>query len=184
MTEDSVNDEAPTLADGSAPATPGELLVRLETLGIQSRTVAHQAVFTVEESKALRGELEGGHIKNLFLRNKKGAMWLVVCLEDRQIDLKALGERLGAGRLSFGSAERLMRHLGVIPGAVTPFAAMNDKTGEVKVVVDAGVLAEAPVNAHPLTNDMTTALEPDDLLRFLEAEGHPAEILDFDQPAA
>ena len=184
MTEDSVNDEAPKLADGSAPTTPAELLVRLESLGIQSNTVMHPPVFTVEESKALCGELAGCHIKNLFLRNKKGAMWLVVCQEDRQIDLKALGERLGAGRLSFGSAERLMRHLGVIPGAVTPFAAINDKTGEVKVVIDKSVMAEAPVNAHPLTNDMTTALEPGDLIRFLEAEGHAPEILDLDGPAA
>ena len=183
MTEDSVNDAAPRLADGSAPTTTAELLVRLETLGIQSSSVMHAPVFTVEEAKALRGELAGGHIKNLFLRNKKGAMWLVVCQEDRQIDLKALGERLGAGRLSFGSAERLMRHLGVLPGAVTPFAAINDKTGEVKVVIDKSVLAEAPVNAHPLTNDMTTALEPGDLIRFLEAEGHAPEILDLDDPA-
>ena len=184
MTEDSVKDEPATLADGSAPTTTAELLVQLETLGIQSNTVMHQPVFTVEEAKALRGELAGGHIKNLFLRNKKGAMWLVVCLEDRQIDLKALGERLSAGRLSFGSAERLMRHLGVLPGAVTPFAAINDKTGEVRVVIDKSILEQAPVNAHPLVNDMTTALEPGDLVRFLEAVDHSPDILDFDAPAA
>ena len=140
----------------------------------------HPPVFTVEEAKALRGELAGGHVKNLFLRNKKGRMWLVTCLEDRRIDLKALGERLGGGRLSFGSAERLMTYLGVVPGAVTPFAAINDKTGAVTVVLDREVFAQAPINAHPLANDMTTAIEPDDLVRFLEAENHPPEILDFD----
>ena len=83
-------------------------------------------MFTVEEAKRLRGELPGGHTKNLFLRNKKGRMWLVVCLEDREIDLKALGEQLESGRLSFASADRLMTYLGVVPGAVTPFAALND----------------------------------------------------------
>ena len=180
MPEESPTESTGVLADGSAPTTAAELLQRLEELGIQSRTSMHAPVFTVEESKALRGELEGGHIKNLFLRNKKGAMWLVTCLEDRDIDLKALGERLGAGRLSFGSAERLMRYLGVLPGAVTPLAAINDRGGAVKVVVDKAVLEQAPVHAHPLVNDMTTAMAPEDLLRFLEACGHSPEILDLD----
>ena len=177
---DTTDNATAALADGSAPMTPEALLERLDELGIQSQTATHAPVFTVEESKAVCGEIPGGHVKNLFLRNKKGAMWLVTCLEDRQIDLKALGERLGGGRLSFGSAERLMSYLGVIPGAVTPFAAINDKTGAVTVVLDRGIFEHVPVNAHPLGNDMTTALEPDDLVRFLEAENHPPEIIDFD----
>lgn len=177
MTETIEN--APALADGSAPMTPAALLERLETLGIESQTVTHAPVFTVEESRVVCGEIPGGHVKNLFLRNKKGAMWLVTCLEDRQIDLKALGERLGAGRLSFGSADRLMKYLGVIPGAVTPFAAINDKQGQVKVVLDKAVLEVTPVNPHPLDNAMTTSIAPEDLIRFLEAVDHPPEILDL-----
>src|SRR6476661_7420883 len=110
----------------SRPATPEELFARLESLGIRTRTVSHPAVFTVEEAKALRGSLPGGHVKNLFLRNKKGAMWLVVAEEDRAVDLKALGAAIGAGRVSFGSPERLMAHLGVVPGAVTPLGLIND----------------------------------------------------------
>ena len=168
------------LADGSAPAGPADLLRRLEALGIQSRTVAHAAVFTVEEAKAQRGALDGAHIKNLFLRNKKGAMWLLVCLEDRKLDLKALAEGLGSGRLSFGSAERLMKYLGVEAGAVTPFSVINDKGGAVRVAVDKAMLEIAPINAHPLVNDMTTSVAPEDLLRFLEAEGHAPQILDLD----
>src|ERR1700731_4176768 len=97
------------------PTTPEQLLARLAELGIACRTVSHPPVFTVEEAKALRGELPGGHVKNLFLRDKKGAMWLVVAEEDRCIDLKALGEKIGAGRVSFGSADRLMQYLGVLP---------------------------------------------------------------------
>ncbi len=166
------------LADGSAPLSPPELLQRLAEMGLQTRTMMHPPVFTVEEAKALRGQISGAHIKNLFLRSKKGAMWLVTCLEDRPVDLKWLGAELG-GRLSFGSAERLMRHLGVIPGAVTPFAAINDKTGEVEVVLDRALLELAPINAHPLANDMTTAIEPQDLMTFLEAVGHPPRMLDF-----
>jgi len=174
-----MTESTPALADGSAPATPKDLLRLLEELGIESQTMNHAPVFTVEEAKALRGEIPGGHIKNLFLRNKKGAMWLVTCLEDRQIDLKALGERLGAGRLSFGSADRLMKYLGVIPGAVTPFAVINDKQGQVKVVLDKAMLAVTPVNPHPLDNAMTTSIAPGDLIRFLEAVDHPPEILDL-----
>ena len=168
------------LEDGSAPATAEDLLARLDELGIAARSFEHQAVFTVEEAKALRGELAGAHIKNLFLRNKKGVMWLVTCQEDRAIDLKALGERIGAGRLSFDSAERLMKYLGVLPGAVTPFGVINDRQGKVTVVLDSALPDQDPVNCHPLVNTMTTALVGRDLVRFLESTGHPPQLLDFD----
>ena len=168
------------LADGTAPATPEGLLARLDELGIENRTVAHEPLFTVEQSKALRGQLPGGHTKNLFLRNKKGRMWLVTCLEDRQVDLKALAAALEGGRFSFGSAERLMANLGVIPGAVTPFAVINDKAGAVRMVLDKGLLDHDPLNFHPLDNARTTAVSPQGLLRFLEAEGHAPQLLDMD----
>ena len=152
------------LDDGSRPMTPEALFRRLDELGIAHETTSHAPVFTVEEAKAVRGELTGGHTKNLFLRNKKGAMWLAVCQEDRLIDLKALARHLGAGRFSFSSADRLMRHLGVSPGAVTPFAVINDKQGAVRVVVDLSVLAFERVNFHPLDNAMTTAISGDEYL--------------------
>ena len=167
-------------AAAALPASPEALLARLEELGIETRTTRHAAVFTVAESKALRGELPGGHIKNLFLRNKKGAMWLVTCLEDREIDLKALGRALGAGRFSFGSAKRLMTYLGVEPGAVTPFGVINDTKGKVRMVLDKALLDCDPINAHPLVNDMTVALSPAGLLCFLEAAGHSPQVLDLD----
>lgn len=166
-------------AETPLPTSPEVLLSRLDALGIAYRNVSHPPVFTVEEAKALRGELPGHHIKNLFLRNKKGQMWLVTCLEDRAVDLKDLGERLGAGRFSFGSAERLMTYLGVRPGAVTPFAVINDREGAVTMVLDSAVREGGPVNCHPLVNHMTTALAPADLLRFLDAEGHAPQLLDF-----
>src|SRR3954468_15052790 len=118
---------------------PQQLFAKLEALGIAQHTVEHPPVFTVEEAKALRGNLPGHHIKNLFLRNKKEQMWLVVALEDRAIDLKRLGEALGAGRLSFGSPERLQKYLGVEPGSVTPFAVINDTGHQVTLVLDEGL---------------------------------------------
>ena len=118
--------DSPRLADGMEARKPEDLFRRLEELGISTKTIEHPPVFTVDEAKALRGEIEGCHTKNLFLRNKKGAMWLLVCPEDRSVDLKSLATRLGTGRLSFGNAERLMDYLGVIPGAVSPFAILND----------------------------------------------------------
>lgn len=173
--------EAPAGAGAAAlPTTPAQLFQRLDQLGIRFRAVEHPPVFTVEEAKALRGELPGGHVKNLFLRNKKGdAMWLVVALEDRVIDLKALGAKIGAGRVSFCSAERLMAHLGVLPGSVTPLALINDREHRVQVVVDRGLLAQEPVNVHPLVNTMTAAMSTADLLRFIEACGHRPQILDL-----
>jgi Ala-tRNA(Pro) deacylase len=161
--------------------SPQQLFARLEQLGIAERTVEHPPVFTVEEAKALRGDLPGHHIKNLFLRNKKEEMWLVVALEDRAIDLKRLGEVLGAGRLSFGSAERLKRHLGVEPGSVTPLALINDESRSVQLVLDRGLVDGhgEPVNVHPLVNTMTTAMAAADLLRFFAATGHAPRWLDF-----
>src|SRR5262245_66548847 len=99
------------------PASPAQLFSRLHELGIKTHSVRHPPVFTVEEAKALRGELPGAHIKNLFLRNKKGAMWLVVAEESRAIDLKALGDQLGAGRLYFGHPGAFVALRVVIPRA-------------------------------------------------------------------
>ena len=158
---------------------PQQLFARLDALGLAHRSVEHEPVFTVEEAKAHRGELPGHHIKNLFLRNKKEEMWLVVALEDRAIDLKRLGEVLGAGRLSFGSPDRLRRVLGVEPGSVTPFAVANDSERRVTLVLDRALRDGGPVNAHPLTNTMTTAIGFADLSRFFEATGHIPQWLDF-----
>jgi Ala-tRNA(Pro) deacylase len=167
------------LADGTAPLGSAALLRELEALGIAHRTLGHVPVYTVAESRALRADFPGGHTKNLFLRNKKGRMWLLTCLEDRQIDLKDLAERVGAGRFSFASAERLMRYLGVIPGAVTPFAVINDHGGVVQMLLDAALLEHDPLNFHPLDNAMTTAISADGLLRFLEYAQHPPQIVDL-----
>lgn len=159
------------------------LFARLDALGIEHVTHRHPPVFTVEEAKALRGTLPGSHVKNLFLRDKKKRIWLVTALEERAIDLKALKRRLGAqGSLSFGSADLLFEVLGVQPGAVTPFGVLNDAQRRATMVLDRGTLDRDPVNVHPLRNDMTTAVSPDGLLRFLEAEGHPPEIVDFGAP--
>jgi Ala-tRNA(Pro) deacylase len=159
--------------------TPQQLFARLDDLGIPHESVEHAPVFTVEEAKAHRGVLPGHHIKNLFLRNKKEEMWLIVALEDRAIDLKRLGEMLGAGRLSFGSPDRLRRVLGVEPGSVTPFSVVNDEAHQVRLVLDSRLREGGPVNAHPLTNTMTTPIALTDLLRFFETTGHTPRWLDF-----
>jgi Ala-tRNA(Pro) deacylase len=160
------------------PLSPDDLFAKLAALGIRTNTVKHTPLFTVEQSKALRGELPGGHTKNLFLKDKKDRMWLVTAEEDRAIDLKALGAALGAsGRVSFGSPERLLRHLGVIPGAVTPFGLDNDAEGQVSFVLDEGLLRHDTLNFHPLTNEATTAIARDDFLRFVEAIGRAPRLL-------
>ncbi len=157
-------------------ATPDELFAFLDRLGIPHPTVTHPPLFTVEELRALRGRIPGGHSKNLFLRDKKGALFLVVALEKDAIDLKVLHRRLGAGRFSFGSADLMREALGVSPGAVTPFAALNDREGRVTVVLDQAMLAHDSLNFHPLVNTMTTTIGRDDLIRFLVATGHAPRI--------
>jgi Ala-tRNA(Pro) deacylase len=159
------------------PATPDELFAYLDSLGIAHQTVAHPPVFTVEEARTLRGKLAGGHTKNLFLRDKKGILFLVVAAEDATIELKSLHRLLGAtGRFSFGAAELLRETLGVEPGSVTPFAAINDKAGRVTVVLDAAMMTNEMLNFHPLTNTRTTTISRTGLLKFLEVTGHPPRI--------
>ena len=163
-------------------AIEGPLMDKLRVLGISAETHRHPPLRTVEESKALRGELPGTHIKNLFLRDKKRNLWLVTVLEDRDVDLKALRAHLDTrGNLSFGSAELLEEALGIKPGAVTPFAVMNDRVGRVCMVMDKAVVeGDGPVNAHPLHNEATIAIASADLPRFLEACDHAPLFLDFD----
>ena len=155
------------------PASPEELFGFLAGLAIPVQTVEHPPLFTVEDSKSLRGEISGGHTKNLFLKDKKGRLFLLVLGEEAVIDLKRVHERIGAqGRLSFGSAELLEEAWGVKPGAVTPFGAINDVDDRVSVVLDRAMMANARLNFHPLVNTRTTGLKSGDLVRFLRATGH------------
>jgi Ala-tRNA(Pro) deacylase len=159
------------------PATPDELFAALDRLGIAHPTVSHPPLFTVEQSQSLRGAIAGGHTKNLFLRDKKGALFLVTALEDAAIELKSLHRQLGAsGRFSFGSSDLMMETLGVVPGAVTPFGVLNDTACRVTVVLDSALMAHPVINAHPLVNTMTTSIARQDLLKFLESTGHPPRI--------
>jgi Ala-tRNA(Pro) deacylase len=158
-------------------ATPDDLFAALDALGIKHATVKHPPVFTVEQAASLRGEVPGGHTKNLFLRDKKNTLYLVVALEDAAIDLKGLHRTLGAtGRFSFGSADLLQEVWGVTPGSVTPFGAINDRQGRVTVVLDAEMMEHEMLNYHPLLNTMTTSLSRDDLVKFLESTGHVPRI--------
>jgi Ala-tRNA(Pro) deacylase len=159
------------------PLTPDELFAALDRLGIAHPTVTHPPLFTVEQSQGLRGSIPGGHTKNLFLKDKKDALFLVTAEEDAAIELKSLHRRLGAsGRFSFGSAELMLETLGVTPGAVTPFGAINDTAHRVTVVLDSTLMQHAVINAHPLTNTMTTSIARDDLVKFLESTGHKPRI--------
>jgi Ala-tRNA(Pro) deacylase len=159
------------------PASPDELFAYLDSLGIVHKSVRHQALFTVEESRAFRGKIAGAHTKNLFLRDKKGAAYLLVALEYAAIELKSLHRLLGAtGRFSFGSAELMRELLGVEPGSVTPFAVINDTGLQVAVVLDAALMRHEVLNFHPLANTATTTVSRDGLLKFLRATGHEPRI--------
>ena len=159
------------------PAAPDELFAYLDSLGISHKSVTHPPLFTVSESRALRGQIAGAHTKNLFLRDKKEAVFLVVALEDAVIELKSLHRLLGAsGRFSFGSAALMRELLGVEPGSVTPFAVVNDRSSRVTVVLDAALMAQEVLNFHPLVNTGTTTISREGLHKFLEATGHRPRI--------
>jgi len=156
-----------------------QLYRRLEAIDVAYMSHSHRPVFTVEEARALRGSLPGQHCKCLFLIDRKGALFLAVMREEIAADLKWLSDALGAGRFSFGKPELMREVLGVQPGAVTPFALMNDRAHRVTPVLDAAMLDASLVNYHPLRNDRTTAIPPEGLLRFIAACGHAPRILRF-----
>lgn len=159
--------------------TPEGLLARLAAAGIETRTVQHAAVFTVAESQALRGELPGGHSKNLFLcEGKTGQLCLAVLEEGRRVSVNALARTAGWGKVSMADAQALLETLGVTPGSVTPFGLVNAKPGQVRVALDAALAeSEGLVWFHPLVNTASTGIHPTDLLRFLRGLGHEVAVL-------
>lgn len=159
--------------------TPQQLFDALEQLNIPHTTVTHDAAMTVDESRAKRGDVPGLHSKNLFLKDKKGNLWLVVADEHRDIDLKHLRKRLGVANLSFGKPELLLDVLGVAPGSVTPFAVINDSDARATVVLDKVLLNGDKVSFHPLTNTQTTTITGGDLGVFLRAMNHDPVVIDF-----
>ncbi|MEM5583588.1 prolyl-tRNA synthetase associated domain-containing protein [Roseibium sp. AS2] len=167
------------------PAARDDLLAFLSEHGIKVTTVDHDPVFTVAESGDLHDRIPGGHTKNLFLKDKKGRLFLVVALHDAEIDLKKIHQIIGAqGRVSFGNADLLLEVLGVEPGSVTPFSLINDREAHrVTPVFDSAMMAHARLNYHPLKNDATTTISADDLLTFTRACGHEVEVLAVSEQA-
>jgi len=160
------------------PKSPDDLFSLLASLDIQVSTIRHPPLYTVADSQALRGELAGGHTKNLFLKDRKDAYYLLTVEEDAVVDLKQIHHQIGAsGRVSFGKPEALMELLGVAPGGVTAFGVINDTEGKVKLFLDETLMRHEVVNAHPLTNEATTSIRADDLVRFAKAVGHEPQIL-------
>ena len=179
---------SPTGADSlpeppSAPVDEAALLAYLDACGFETTTHRHPPLFTVEDSQQLRGAIDGGHTKNLFLKDKKGNIFLVTAQEDSAVDLKNLHKLLGAqGRFSFGKADLLEECLGVKPGAVTAFGVINDREGRVRFAIDARLLDHDIINCHPLSNEATTAIARDDLLSFAARCGHEPLVVDLSAP--
>ena len=161
----------------SLPTPPEDLIRILGDAGIGHSLHEHPPLRTVEDSKAFRGDMEGTHVKNLYLRDRKKKNFLVVAQEDRAIDLKSLPDMIGSDRLSFGSADRLFEFLGVRPGAVSPFTLINDSEHRVSLALDASLMQAERLYFHPLVNDLTLGISADGLRRFLEITGHEPRMI-------
>lgn len=160
------------------PKTAEQLFAFLDELGIRHSTKNHPAVFTVAESESLRDEIPGGHTKNLFVKDKKDQFFVVTVEERATVDLKQIHKIIGASsRVSFGSPEKMLEYLGVVPGSVTVFGAINDTQNKVTFVLDEGLMQYDIINGHPLRNDATTSIGRDDLISFLKATGHDPLVL-------
>jgi Ala-tRNA(Pro) deacylase len=161
------------------PTTPDALIAVLEYLRIDYALHHHKPLFTVADGLEIEAGIPGRHCRNLFVRDKREKMFLVSALNETRIDLKKLAPAVNADRFSFGSPERLWRHLGVRPGSVCPFAIINDTTKAVTPVLDAEMMAQDIINFHPLLNTMTVGLRPAGLLAFYAHIGREPVILDM-----
>ena len=162
------------------PKGQTQLYALFDEHGIAYAHNTHPPLHTVEESKELRGDLPGAHVKNMFLKDKKGQFWLVTCLEHRRIRIRDLEKQIGAAKASFGKPEALWEMLGIRPGAVSPFGLINDAEHQVRVVLDEQMLSVDPINAHPLHNEATTTVSLADFKRFFQITGHEPIVIDFD----
>lgn len=161
--------------------TREQLLDYLKSIGIKQTTYDHEPVFTVAESEHLKQEIPGGHTKNLFLKDDKKQFWLISALQDTVINLRALSKALSAKNLRFAQAELLREKLGVEPGSVTWFALINDSSNQVKAVLDKNIFECESVGFHPLKNNATTVVQPEDLITFVKSLNHEYMIFDFNQ---
>lgn len=159
--------------------TKTDLFKFFDALGIAYKTYEHEPLFTVEQADTVAHAIPGTHIKNLFLKDDNGQLWLLVAESHAKIELKKVMQLLKAPKLRFADANLLMQHLGVTPGSVTPFGLLNDGDHKVKVVIDASLLEGEIINAHPLENNATTAVNVEDFKKFLKAMDHKVLIIDF-----
>ncbi len=165
------------------PASRKDLFALFDKLQIKTSTVEHVPVFTVDEAKKVHDRIPGGHCKNLFCKDEKAALWLIVALEDARIDLKAAKDRIGSKRLTFSKPELLMEILGIEPGYVTPFGLINDTQVKTNVILDETMMKLDQLNFHPLKNDATTTISSQDLITFIRATGHNPRIVAVSEPA-
>ena len=173
--------ESIVLNNGSPAATVHQVIAALEEHGVEHTTITHEPLYTVEQSQRVVFDLAGVHTKNLFLRNKKGRMFLLVVEQDHRVDLRGLKERLKfpGGQFAFASTDRLGKYLGVVPGSVSPLAVFNDHDNKVDVLFQSTLLEHQWIYLHPCRNTHSTRLRTTDLLRVLEAWQHPVTQIDF-----
>ena|GEM_PF-288323 len=173
--------ESILLENGKPAATPVQVLSAIESLGFEHLTIQHEPLYTVEEAKRVKYDLTGAHTKNLFLRNKKGVMLLLVIEQNRRVDLKDLRTKINlpGGQIAFASTERLGMYLGVVPGSVSPLALINDTSGKVSVYFERALMNHQFIYLHPCRNTHSTRLKTEDLCSLLESWNHPVNWLDF-----
>ena len=147
--------------------TPKELIKLLNAKGYDFDFHEHSALFTVEDSNKLRGEIEGLHSKNLFLKNKKNSFFLISCEENDEINLKQISKSLNLGNVSFAKEEYLDQYLNIKPGSVSPFALLNDKKNQVNFFLEKTLYQSEYVNFHPLVNTLTITIKTNNFLEFM-----------------
>ena len=157
-----------------------DLLQILKSNDIEFSIQEHAPLFTVEDSKSLRGTIRGAHSKNLFLKDSKGIFYLLSIEENTSIDLKKVAAPINSKKLSFANSKYLQSIMGIEPGSVSPFALINDKEKKVKFYLDQSLVVYDIVNFHPLVNTATVSIKSNDLIQFINNIHNPVNILNVE----
>ncbi len=153
---------------------------KLNDLAINANYYEHRPIFTAEEGIKYTAHIPGIGVKNLFLRDKNNQFWLVVMPYHLKLNTRKLAPHIGTTELQFAKPEQLLEQLGITPGSVTPLALINDSNHDVQVILDETCMSADLIQIHPLRNDMTITIKPQDLLQFIESCGNEYRIVNLD----
>lgn len=152
----------------------------LQAKGVTYEVTEHKAVYNMDELAKVELPYPEADAKNLFVRDdKKSSYYLITVRGSKRVDLQEFRKAYGTRRLSFASAEDLVRLLGLFPGSVTPLGLLNNTEKNVKLFLDSDFGEDDLIGVHPNENTATVWLKAGDLVRLVREHGNEVEAVEL-----